>query len=263
MQHQNDLPVYLWVIELAAVAGIAAATCLVLYTGAIRTGAGHRRATLLAGGAAVVLGGWFSASAVIAANGGYQNQLGHGVPWLPIAVLGFLGALIALGRIPAVTRALTRPDMIGRLLLPHTFRVAGVVFLAAIALGRLPALFALPAGLGDIATGIAAALVARRFCRDTGWRSALSVNVFGMIDLVVALTLGTLTAFQLINITPSSELIGDLPLALIPTAAVPLLLALHITSLSTLLKTRPAAASRRADDPTAQPTRAGSATSLT
>ena len=59
------------------------------------------------------------------------------------------------------------------------------------------------------------------------------------------------------------SLIGDLPLALIPIAAVPLLLALHITSLSTLLKTRPAAAFRSADDPTAQATRAGSATSLT
>ena len=52
-------------------------------------------------------------------------------------------------------------------------------------------------------------------------------------------------------------------LALIPTAAVPLLFALHITSLSTLLKTRPAAAFRSADDPTAQVTRAGSATSIT
>lgn len=265
MQPLNNLPAYLWAIELVAVAGIAAATCLVLYTGAIRTGASRRRATLLASGAAVVLGGWFSASAVIAAHGGYQNQLGHGVPWLPVAVVGFLGALLALGRIPAVRRALTGPDMIGHLLVPHTFRVAGVVFLAAMALGRMPALFALPAGLGDIATGIGAALVARRLSRGTGQRGALSVNVFGMLDLVVALTLGTLTAFQLVNVTPPNQLIGDLPFALIPTAAVPLLLALHIRSLLTLRKTRPTAADapRRADHPTAQRASAGTATSLT
>ena len=264
MQPLNDLPAYLWAIEFVGVAGIAAASCLVLYTGAIRAGAGRRRATLLAGGAAVVLGGWFSASAVIAANGGYQNQLGHGVPWLPVAAVGFLGALIALGRIPAVTRALSRPDMIGQLLVPHTFRVAGVVFLAAMALGRLPALFALPAGLGDIATGIGAALVARRLSRGTGRRGALSVNVFGLIDLVVALTLGGLTGFQLLNVTPSSELIGELPLALIPTAAVPLLLALHIRSLFTLRKTHPAAAAAsRSADLTAQRPSAGSATSST
>jgi hypothetical protein len=63
------------------------------------------------------------------------------------------------------------------------------------------------------------------------------VNVFGLLDLVVALTLGAVTGFQLLN-APSNELIGQLPFALIPTAAVPLLLALHIRSLSTLLKTR-------------------------
>ena len=55
-----------------------------------------------------------------------------------------------------------------------------------------------------------------------------------MTDLVVALTLGALTGFQLINITPSGAPISELPLALIPTAAVPLLFALHITSLSAL-----------------------------
>jgi len=152
--------------------------------------------------------------------------------------------------------------MIGRLLLPHTFRVAGVVFLAAMALGRLPAMFALPAGLGDIATGIAAALVASLL---PGYRSA---------ERAVGERLRHDRSRRRPDPRhphriptdqhhPSSELIGDLPLALIPTAAVPLLLALHITSLSTLLKTRPAAAFRRADDPTAQATRAGSATSFT
>jgi hypothetical protein len=55
-----------------------------------------------------------------------------------------------------------------------------------------------------------------------------------MTDLVNALTLGALTGFQLLNVTPSGTPISELPLALIPTAAVPLLLALHITSLSTL-----------------------------
>jgi len=50
----------------------------------------------------------------------------------------------------------------------------------------------------------------------------------------VALTLGALTGFQLINLTPSGAPISELPLALIPTAAVPLLFALHITSVLAL-----------------------------
>jgi hypothetical protein len=67
-------------------------------------------------------------------------------------------------------------------------------------------------------------------------------NAFGLTDLVVALTLGALTGFGLLNVTPSSAPITELPLALIPTATVPLLFALHLTSMRTLVRApRPAA----------------------
>jgi hypothetical protein len=72
--------------------------------------------------------------------------------------------------------------------------------------------------------------------QGTGRRAALWHNAFGMTDLVVALTLGALTGFQLLNVTPSAAPISELPLALIPTAAVPLLFALHITSVSALVR---------------------------
>ncbi len=63
-------------------------------------------------------------------------------------------------------------------------------------LGHLPALFALPAGLGDIAAGIAAPLVARRLAQGGGRRGALWFNAFGMTDLVYALTLSALTGLR-------------------------------------------------------------------
>jgi len=230
-----DPPGYMWAITIAGIIAIPAATCVVLYGGAVRAGLSRRRAALLAGGAAVVLGGWFTASAVIAGHGWYHARLGHGVPWLPAAVAGFLALLLALRRIPVVARALTAPGTVSRLELPHTFRVAeGTAFLLIMFLGHLPALFALPAGLGDIAAGIAAPLVARSLAQGTGRRAALWFNAFGMTDLVNALTLGALTGFALINVTPSGAPISELPLALIPTAAVPLLLTLHITSVSAL-----------------------------
>ena len=231
-----DPPGYLWAITIAGIIAIPAATCVVLYGGAVRAGLGRTRAALLAGGAAVVLGGWFTASAVIAGHGWYHTRLGHGVPWMPVAVVGFFGLLLALRRIPVVARALAAPGLASRLEYPHTFRVVGVAFLIMMALGHLPALFALPAGLGDIAAGIAAPLVAYRLARGTGRRAALWHNAFGITDLVVALTLGALTGFQLINITPSAAPIFELPLALIVTAGVPLLLALHITSMSALAR---------------------------
>jgi len=232
-----DPPGYLWALTIAGMVAIPATTCLVLYGGAVRSGLSRRRAALLAGGAAVVLGGWFTASAVIAGHGWYHARLGHGVPWLPVAVVGFLGLLLALRRIPVVARALTAPGMVSRLELPHSFRVVeGTAFLATMALGHLPALFAVPAGLGDIAAGIAAPLVARRIAQGTGRRAGLWFTAFGMIDLVNALILGALVGFQLLNVTPSGAPISELPLALIPTAGVPLLLALHITSVSTLAR---------------------------
>ncbi len=230
-----DPPGYLWAITIAGVIAIPAATCAVLYGGAVRASLGRTRAALLAGAAAIVLGGWFTASAVIAGHGWYHTRLGHGVPWLPVAVAGFLGLLLALRRIPVVARALTAPGTVNRLEIPHSFRVAGgAAFVLTMALGHLPALFALPAGLGDIAAGIAAPLVAFGLARGTGRRAGLWFNAFGMTDLVVALTLGALTAYQLINVTPSSAPISELPLALIPTAEVPLLFALHITSVLAL-----------------------------
>jgi hypothetical protein len=64
----------------------------------------------------------------------------------------------------------------------------------------------------------------------------LWLNAFGLTDLVVALTLGALTAYQLINVTPTGSATSALPLALVPTAEVPLLLALHITSLAALTR---------------------------
>ena len=230
-----DPPGYLWALTIAGIIAIPAVTCLVLYGGAARTGLSRRRAALLAAGAAVVLGGWFSASAVIAGHGWYQTRLGHGVPWLPVAVAGFLGLLLALRQIPVVTRALTTPGMVHRLELPHSFRVIeGSAFLITMALGHLPALFALPAGLGDIAAGIAAPLVARRLAQGTGRRAAQWFTAFGLTDLINALTLGALTGFALVHVTPSAAPLSSLPLALIPTAAVPLLIALHITSVSAL-----------------------------
>jgi hypothetical protein len=236
MDAMYDLPGYLWVLTLAGVIGIPAVTCAVLYRGAQRAGLGRERAVLLAGAAAVVLAGWYAASAAIAATGSYRTQLGKQLPWLPIATVGVLVVLLAATRIPPVARALSAPDMVSRLMLPHTFRVAaGLAFLITMALGHLPALLAVPAGLGDIAVGIAAPGIARRLAHGAGHRSALWFTALGITDLVVALALGGLTAFHLIHVTPVNSAITELPLVLIPTAAVPLLLALHIVSTRQLL----------------------------
>jgi hypothetical protein len=83
-----------------------------------------------------------------------------------------------------------------------------------------------------------AGIAARRLAQGDGRHAALWFNAFGLTDLVVALTLGAVTAYQLIHVTPSGSPISELPLALVPTVGVPLLLAVHITSVSALVRTR-------------------------
>src|ERR1700735_1843946 len=107
-----DPPGYIWAITIAAAVAIPAATSAILCGGAVRAGLGRRRAALLTGGAAAVLGGWVTARAVIAGHGWYHTRLGHQVPWMPVAVAGFLGLLLALRRIPVVARALAAPGMV-------------------------------------------------------------------------------------------------------------------------------------------------------
>jgi len=227
-------PWYVWVICLVGVTGVPAATCLVLYRGARGAGSSRARAALLAVAAGAILGGWLAASAVIAARGHYQGTLG-GPPWLGIAAGGALIALLAMSRVPAVVRALAAPGSLSRSVLPHTFRVAGVSFLIVMALGHLSALFAIPAGLGDMAVGISAPFVARRLARGTGHRGAVRFHVLGTIDLVNALILGGLTGYGIVHATPPSDALGLLPLVLVPTATVPLLLTLHVDALRRLV----------------------------
>jgi hypothetical protein len=113
-------------------------------------------------------------------------------------------------------------------------RVGGLIFLITLALGELPAAFALPAGLGDIAIGLAAPWVALGLRDGTGIRRAFWFNVAGLVDFAVAFTIGFLAGpgrQQLLHLTPTTQQISVLPLVLIPTAGVPLLFALHVISL--------------------------------
>jgi hypothetical protein len=69
----HDPPAYAWAIIIAGPTAIAATTCIALYGGAKRAGQGQRRAALLAGATAGLLGGWLTASAVIAGHRWYPH----------------------------------------------------------------------------------------------------------------------------------------------------------------------------------------------
>src|SRR5215213_6697324 len=187
-----DLPSYVWALVLAGVIGIPAATCSALYRSAVAAGVGRRAAAAVTATTAAVLGGWLVLSGLLARAGVYRQDPGEAVPWLLVAFAVFLIALLLATRIPLVSRILADPGTPARLALPHTLRVVGVLFLIVMAQGHLPAAFALPAGLGDIAIGVAALFVARWLARGTDRAGAVRFNVLGILDLIVAGSIGFL-----------------------------------------------------------------------
>jgi hypothetical protein len=231
-----DLPGYVWALVLATVIGILATTSLVLYLGAIAAGLSRRTGIAVAVAAYALLGGWLVASGLLARAGTYAGESGLNGPWLVVAFTGFFASVLLATRIPLLSRILAHPKTLTLLTILHTWRIGGITFLLVMALGHLPAVFALPAGLGDIAIGLAAPVIAGRLARGDR-RGAVRFHVLGILDLVVALAIGFLAGlgpFQPFQITPTTEPLGLLPLVLIPTVAVPLVIALHIVSLRRL-----------------------------
>lgn len=235
-----DLPAYVWALVLTGVVGIPAVTLAVLHRGATATGLSRRTAAKIVATGGAAWAGWIAASALLARAGVYRPDPQTANPWLGVVFIALLAAALTATRIPAVSRILADPAIPARLAWPHTLRVAGGVFLIAWALGGVPAVFAIPAALGDIAIGLAAPLMARRLAHSTDRgtvTSAVWFNVLGILDLVVAVGIGFLAGLgptQFIHVTPTTEALGLLPLALIPTTAVPLVVALHVVSLRRL-----------------------------
>jgi hypothetical protein len=247
----SEVPIYVGAISVAGTVGILASTCVILYKGSLDNGVNPRKSALGAATAAVVLAAWATGSALFAQHGGYHTQLGKQPPWLPLEAVAAIVTLLFATRIPYVARALSGPASARRFLWPHVFRVAGISFVISMLLGDMPALFAVPAGLGDIAVGLAEPLVARRVRSRQSNRAEIWLNVLGLIDLLTAMILGGLTAFQIVHVSPVNSAIGAFPLALTPTVGVPVLFALHVLTLrrsrSSAIETRRTSSIRAAE----------------
>jgi hypothetical protein len=114
------------------------------------------------------------------------------------------------------------------------WRFIGLGFLMGWTEGLLPAGFAWPAGLGDIAMAVTAPWVAARVVVDDRFRFGrefLIWNLFGIADFLNAVVLGTLYLGPGFNASPSTTLMQRLPFALIPAFFVPLVAMAHITLL--------------------------------
>lgn len=125
----------------------------------------------------------------------------------------------------------------------QTFRVIGIIFLFQWASDDLPAVFAAPAGFGDIAVGLFALLVTVRVARKPSGhaRSIRALAIAGFVDFAAAFTFATLASRGMPLALPDTPLplaAQTLPTSIIPTFAVPLFMIAHIVALLKLSEHR-------------------------
>ncbi|HEY1580258.1 MAG TPA: hypothetical protein VGF82_24600 [Terracidiphilus sp.] len=169
---------------------------------------------------------WFIAVVAISAVGGFSNaynRLGLSVAFAALAplIVFFVWFSVSKG-----FREYTLSLSPVLLTAAHSFRLVGFTFVLLEARRSLPAIFALPAGYGDMFIGATAVLVAWKLAEPRRRGAFIAWQLLGVIDLVLAVTLGTTAPLVQPHGIPVT-LMTVLPLSLIPTFFVPLFLILH------------------------------------
>jgi hypothetical protein len=223
----NTIHVAYVTASLLALVGVS----IILIRSAERIGR-RSTATVAVAGLAV----WYGAVTVAGINGAFVGRSTDLVAPIAFGLVPPLAiGLIALWRSESLARIVA--DAAASLISVQAYRMVGGGFLVLMALGTLPAVFALPAGIGDLLIGLTAGRVADRV--GGGDRSAgLAWNALGVLDLVVAVGLGLVAApgvAQLIVTVPTTAAVTLAPLVVVPAFLVPLSLLLHAASLRTLL----------------------------
>jgi hypothetical protein len=157
------------------------------------------------------------------------------VPFTLLLAILF-GAWVLIPQARAVLRSIPMPALVA----VHAGRVAGVFFWLLYLDGRLSAPFAPVAAIGDIVTGAVAVLLLAVFALGrkipNPWLGAW--NAFGLLDLLTALALATLsvpgTAFRVFTEGPGTLVMGTLPWIFVPAMLVPVDLLVHVVIITKL-----------------------------
>ncbi len=189
--------------------------------------------------------GWYAMVWWLAAQGSLTARPGRPPP-LPLGLIIPIGiGLLILPRLKSFAAALkTAPAwfLIGL----QVYRVLGGNFVVLWALGApVPGIFALPAGIGDVLTGVLAIPAAIYVARQGRyWRGvAIAWNALGIADLINALAIGFMTGpgpLHVLALDHPNLVASTYPTVLTPFFAVPLSLVLHGLSLWQLRQQEPA-----------------------
>jgi hypothetical protein len=227
-----QIPGYLLAFESTVRLLVMAIALGLIWMGAARMQAPARSRYTTAAALSAILIAWLAVAQYVGSKNIYFATTETAVPTVAFGLLiPLIAAATGLwlsGNIASLVSAIPLPWIVAA----QIYRVAGGIFLALWADGRLPWQFALPAGIGDVTTGCFAVVVAAMLAQNAvgARRAAYGWSFFGIADLVVAIAMGAMTspgrphlfAFEAPNL-----LITSYPLVMIPTFAVPLALMLH------------------------------------
>jgi len=232
------VPVYLPYYVVAGTIGVIGALLFGLRGALANAGWATYDRTVTLRAVAITTNGWFLLTLALASADAYRAAADR-IPTIQYGILVpiLIGGLL-IWRSPRLARiidAVPQHWLVG----VQLYRALGGIFLILYAAGKMPGLFAWPAGLGDVLAGVLAPVVAIAYWRGPRENADLvfAWNLFGIADLVVAVTAGMLSSpspFQLFAFDLPNELVSQFPLVLIPAFLVPVSVLLHLASLTKL-----------------------------
>lgn len=238
-----NIPWYIVLIVVVTNFAIALAAWSIFSLAAGRSGLPQASQQRVRTGAAIFIGAWLGAALLLAPAP--ETLLARDpfslTPLVPFFLIGPIAVAFLISTLSPAVRQVIAAAPLPLIIGVQVYRVVGVVFVLLLAQGQLPAHFAVPAGWGDILVGLSALLVAVALVRGrSGGRTlAIAWNVFGLLDLIVALGMGsgylaTFLAPHLGARVGPAPAMGIFPLILVPTFAVPVSVLLHLIGLGKL-----------------------------
>lgn len=222
-------------------AGIVAALLYGLRLALSRAGWSSDDQRRVVGISALVLIGWLGVALALGVSGVYRGGFDE-IPTIQFGILApiLIGSILIVqsSTMARVIETVPQQWLIG----VQLYRALGIIFLILYGAGKMPGLFAWPAGIGDVLVGALAPVVAIAYARGPEKNGDLARvwNLLGLTDLGVAVATGMVTApspIQQFAFDLPNELVGAFPLILIPTYLVPLSVLLHLASLTKLRRT--------------------------
>ena len=188
-------------------------------------------------GLLVLLAVWLGITYVVGSSGLVAANSSEAFRPVLLTIVAPLAAFLAVYAASQGFRRFVLSQDIRFLTMLQGWRVIGFAFLVLYAHDVLPALFAWPAGFGDILIGLAAPFVVATLARRPDYarsRGFAAFHALGMIDFIAAAGTASLAsgAFPaLLSGLPTSAPMEVWPLILFPAFLVPIFLFLHLAVL--------------------------------